>query len=105
MGSLCGMLSRRVMVNFVRPVAPTRLANPPRGTLELENKQTNKADSELPEEQKKMNTFLSQTEEEWPNFSCHSYGEFPKTTTYKQTQGVVLGVWLSCTLMMGVFSS
>ena len=34
MGSLLGMLSSLV-TEFVSPVAPTRLAKPPRGTLEL----------------------------------------------------------------------
>ena len=35
MGSLLGVYSTWEMVNFVRPVAPTRFANPPRGTREL----------------------------------------------------------------------
>ena len=35
MGSLLGVYSTLEMVNFVRPVAPTRFANPPRGTREL----------------------------------------------------------------------
>ena len=34
-GSLLGVYSTRDIVNFVSPVAPTRLENPPRGTLEL----------------------------------------------------------------------
>lgn len=34
-GSLLGVYSKLDIVNFVSPVAPTRLINPPRGTLEL----------------------------------------------------------------------
>ena len=39
MGSLFGVYSRWVMVNLVSPVAPTRLANPPRGTRELRGRE------------------------------------------------------------------
>ena len=38
-GSLLGEYTTLDMVNFVSPVAPTRLTNPPRGTLELNIKQ------------------------------------------------------------------
>ena len=41
MGSRLGVYSTLEMVNFVRPVAPTRFANPPRGTRELEWKVCN----------------------------------------------------------------